>query len=382
MKILYDYQAFSMQRVGGISKYFYYLLKGFPDRKLAIKYCNNIYLRSENDLYRHPATKYYDYNTFMEGREFIGKGKLFLLSSFFGLAKSYDEANLEHAKKEIRNNEFDLFHPTYYDPYFLKSLKGKPFVLTIHDMIHEIFPELFPKQTWLTAYKKLLAQKASRIIVVSENTKKDLLNFFNVEEDKIDVIYHGINYPMQISKPKKSYFQENKFLLFVGNRDGYKNFKLLIESFSLLVKEGFQGNLVCVGGGEFSYEEYNLLKKKKLESSLFRYNVGENELNYFYSNAACLICPSLYEGFGMPIIEAGALGCPLLLSDITVFKEIASKRSLFFDPHNPLDLKNKIVEIISYPKKYSDKEFYLKNYSWNKTVAETKKSYGKVLEVS
>lgn len=380
MKVLFDFQAFLMQNKGGVSKYFFRLMKGLTNADLVIKYCDNLYLQEEINLYHHPSKKYYDYGTFMGGKDFLGKGKLFLLSNFMGWTESSEQANKELSNQVIQEGEFDIFHPTYYDPYFFKSLKGKPFVLTIHDMIHEIFPELFPKQTWLTAYKKQLAQKASRIIVVSENTKKDLINLFNVEENKIDVIYHGVDYPLNASKSENFDIKERGYLLFVGNRSSYKNFKVLIKAFSLILNEGYLGNLICVGGGDFSSDELALLKINKVENLTVRLDVNDLELNYLYSNASCLIYPSLYEGFGMPIIEAGALGCPLVISDLNVFKEIASEKAKFFDPQSSWDLKDKLIEVLSSPGKYSDKEFYLNKYSWKKTVAETKKSYEKALK--
>ncbi|GIV33365.1 MAG: hypothetical protein KatS3mg031_0900 [Chitinophagales bacterium] len=164
MKVLYDHQAFCMQDTGGISRYYHELMQHFHNHplirfELAIKYSSNTYLREA--MYARPHHQWLPDTTF--------RGKKHIL----------DILNRPLSKKRIARRDFDLFHPTYYHPYFLNVIGNRPFVLTIHDMIHELFPSEFKPDKKVILNKMLLAQKASLIITISEQSKKDIMRFYN-----------------------------------------------------------------------------------------------------------------------------------------------------------------------------------------------------------
>jgi len=175
MRIFYDYQIFLTQRYGGISRYFYEIIKYLSDEQKmeiasSVLFSNNSYI-SSNEYIKH-----FD---FYPNKQFRGKYRFMLtlnkLKSVF----------------DLKHQNFDIFHPTYYDPYFLNYIGNKPFVLTIHDMTHEKFSNLFPGIDKTSRRKKLLAEKASKIIAVSNCTKNDIIELLGIPESKIEVIYHG-----------------------------------------------------------------------------------------------------------------------------------------------------------------------------------------------
>ena len=187
MKILYDHQTFSLKKYGGISRYYFELISRFKkDRniecELACKYSENAYIHS-GDLFIDikPGESTED---FLYGIKFKGKAKIHRTLTRVGLASNPMILNKIYSAEIIMQNNFDIFHPTYYDPYFLKYIGNKPFVLTVHDMIHELYAgKFFKKNDKVIRAKKELAERAYRIIAVSESTKKDLIKLYKIDED-------------------------------------------------------------------------------------------------------------------------------------------------------------------------------------------------------
>jgi glycosyltransferase involved in cell wall biosynthesis len=329
---------------------------------LSLRYSNNYYLNKYNDLKYKPFFK-----------NFTFRGKYRLLNIL----------NKKVSKKYISKGDYDIFHPTYYDPYFLNILNNKPFVLTIHDMIHEIYPEMFSSKDETSKRKKLLAQKATRIIAISENTKKDIIKFFNIKEDKIEVIYHANSINPSESTDDINIDLPKKYILFVGSRGGYKNFNLFIEAISTLLVEDAELNVVCVGGGNFKEMEKEKFKKLNIANKICQYSVNDDILAYLYQKAVAFVFPSLYEGFGIPILESFACGCPVICSKTSSLPEVAGDATIYFDPTDKLSMSNSIQKVI-----YNDdlkKQLVnkgterVKKFTWEKTAKQTKKIYENIL---
>ena len=367
MKVLYDHQIFTSQIYGGISRYFFELMKNFENDNrikydLPLRYSNNHYLNKYNDLKYKPFFK-----------NFTFKGKYRLLNIL----------NKNISKKLLIKGNYDIFHPTYYDPYFLNILNNKPFFLTIYDMIHEIYHEMFSSKDETSKKKKLLAQKATKIIAISENTKKDIIRFFNIDEQKIEVIYlaNSIN-------PSKSTDDINinlpkRFILFVGSRGGYKNFNLFIEAISTLLIEDTELNIVCVGGGNFKEMEKEKFKKLNIINKIFQYSISDNILAYVYQKAIAFVFPSLYEGFGIPILEAFSCRCPVISSNASSLPEVAGDAAIYFDPTSRLSILSSIQKVI-YDNNLRNQLIYkgyrrVKEFTWEKTAKKTKKLYKDIL---
>jgi len=366
MNILYDHQIFSLQKYGGISRYFYELLNKLDateeiTTQLPLIVSNNHYISNK---------KFTNHINFVPSIQFRGKQRIF---DFLNKLKS-----IKHLKKQ----NFNVFHPTYYDPYFLSYIKEKPFVLTVHDMIHEKFSNMFPENDPTSSNKRLLVEKANKIIAISESTKRDLVELFEADPSKIQVVYHGNSmYPSnnvvsKIDIPKQ-------YILFIGGRDGYKNFNMFIQSVQKLLLTNTKLCIICAGGGKFNVDELKNFNELNIISQIFQYDLDDDVLSYLYQNAELFVFPSLYEGFGIPILEAFACECPLVCSNTSSFPEVAGDGACYFDPYNKESVQNAILKVMN---DTDTKDILIKNgkkrleyFSWEKTILETENIYKSLL---
>ena len=367
MKVLFDHQIFTWQIYGGVSRYFFELIKHFKNDneikyELSLKYSNNYYLKKLNNL---------PHKTFLENYLFRGKYRLLNI------------LNKKVSKKAIYRGNYDIFHPTYYDPYFLDYIGKKPFVLTIYDMIHEIYPEMFSSKDKTSERKKTLAQKATKIIAISENTKRDIMKFFGISENKIEVIYLGNSFNINKDDKTINIMTPEKYILFVGSRRGYKNFELFIEAISPLLNDDVKLNVVCGGGGKFNDKEIEKLKNLKIKDKVFYHSGSDSVLAYLYQKAVTFVFPSLYEGFGIPILEAFSCGCPVIASKTSSLPEVVGDAAIYFDPTNKLSISSSIQKVI-YDNNLRNQLIYkgyqrVKKFTWEKTAKKTKILYEDIL---
>jgi glycosyltransferase involved in cell wall biosynthesis len=362
MKVLYDYQIFIDQEYGGVSRYFYELIhrwNSFPPIEFALplKYSNNAYIS------KWPIT---EHSPFLPGISFRGKRRVLTL------------LNKRSSIVSLKLGQFDIFHPTYYDPYFLEYC-SKPFVLTVYDMIHEKFNKHFSTRDKTSANKKLLCHKAARIIAISQNTKNDIVKLFNIPADKIEVVTLGNSLSPQLVS---NIILPHKYVLFVGVREKYKNFRFLASAMSPLLMNDKELHLVCAGGGGFSRKELQYFKELGISRQVMHIPITDSTLVQLYKNAMCFIYPSLYEGFGIPILEAFACACPTLLSRASCFPEIAGDAALYFDPCNNEELVLRLQSVLdnselrrNLSKKGTER---LKLYSWDKCAIETLGIYKRI----
>ncbi len=360
MRILYDHQTFGLQKFGGISRYFVELMSRLPDGydvDNSVVFSDNVYLNGASDK--------------------LAKGRPFrhVVRGDFRIKALVNKID---SLRRVRAGRFDVFHPTYYDPYFLKSLR-RPYVVTVHDMIHEKFSELFSSDHKTKEFKKEVITRADRIIAISQNTKKDIIDIYGISDDRIEVIYHGHSHDELQIKPV--YNLPKKYILFVGQRYGYKNFGRLLRSFGRLHEKYPEIKLVCTGQS-FNKQEMADINALGLADSVFRYFVSDSQLTYLYKNAVCFVFPSLYEGIGIPILESFAAGCPLALSDTSCFPEIARDGGVYFDPYdedNICEVLTRLIEDDSLRKELVTKgSALLQNYSWDKMAAATAEVYRSV----
>jgi glycosyltransferase involved in cell wall biosynthesis len=345
MRILFDHQTFQFQKFGGVSRYYAELIHCLSKKhniEIAIKYSDNQYLKEKKLVPIKPLVNHRE--DFMKGIEFIGKGRVFNLLKAMNPSRYYDcnLVNREFSIDLLKKQNFDIFHPTYYDNYFLEYLGNKPFVLTIHDMVHELYPEMIIDPELIKS-KAELAEKASHIIAVSENTKKDIIEILGIPETKISVIYHANSLNKEIvdsCHPAKAY------LLYIGARSFYKNFMFFSYAIEPLLKANPQLFIICTGEG-FDDTEIKCLQRLKIFNQFISRNVNDTEMTYLYKNAIGFVFPSYYEGFGIPILEAFTMECPVILSNSSCFKEIAGDAAVYFNPKNRLSIRTEIERIIS-----------------------------------
>ena len=327
-KILYDHQMFTFQRFGGVTRYFADLMYNLPQNEFTadvpMKYCENHYVA---ETYGHK----YDKLSFPENYRIR--------------RRLYELANDFISKKAIKNGDYDIFHPTYYNPYFLSALKKcqKPLVLTIHDMTFERFPQevLIYDKTILN--KKRLVQEADHIIAVSENTKKDIVEILGTDPSKISVVHHGYK---PIAEPASQLFDH--YILYVGERKGYKNFLSWLKAISPLFSDDNRLKVVCTGA-DFSQAELSIFAELGIADRIVHISANDAQMASLYNHALCFVYPSLYEGFGIPILEAFTNRCPVCLSNASCFPEVAGDAALYFDPNDSNSMYSALKELLDSP---------------------------------
>lgn len=370
MKILYDYQAFYMQRFGGISNAFISLMKNLPEDasfELGIKDSENVHLM-ESDLV--PLRPLADFDNFLGKGYFWGKGHMY--KYLRNLCPSIDSGlyNKKYSIELLEKGNYDVFHPTFFDDYFLPHLHGKPYVLTIYDMITEKF---FPENNMQTINKRELVKSASHIMAISDKTKEDIIEILHVPEHKITTIYLAAPDVLLTldSRPMVS----GDYILFVGNRERYKNFIPMLKALIPVLNRHKRLKLVCTGSS-FSPFERHLIDENKLSDKVIQLSPSDQELRTLYSNATCFIYPSLYEGFGIPILEAWSCQCPVLLNNKSCFPEIARDAAIYFDLDNDhSDLADVMESFLSMSdldrnKLLDRQKARLSYFSWKKSAME------------
>ncbi|MFA6275471.1 MAG: glycosyltransferase family 1 protein [Pedobacter sp.] len=363
MKILFDDQIFLLQKFGGISRYFTELIYELNQSKDHQAICPIV------------QTKNIHYN------EKIDKGlslmeRLKRISSFKfsekGISRYAARQNRKNVIKALKEKDFDLFVPTYYDPYFLPYLDDKPFVLNVYDMIHEIYPTYFTADDLALNHKKGLIEKATKIIAISESTKRDILKIYpNTPAEKIEVVHlaGGIDdqSTLDLELPKS-------YILFVGNRAHYKNFNFFFKSIAPILKENPSLYLVCAGGNEFTPEELLLIKQQGVANQVMQRNFKDAELASYYLNAKCFVFPSVYEGFGIPVLEAMSCGCPIVLANHSSFPEVAGDAGIYFELEDEADLRAKVSTLVfneDLRAEFKQKGLVqCKKFGWGKTAKE------------
>jgi len=371
MKILYDHQAFTMQYFGGVSKSFCELISHLPNDvkyEISIKQSDNVHLMASNLIDNIEKVKL-DSKKFHKYINIKGSEKLYNLLKDIHLFRTAEQVNLKCSINALKKRNFDIFHATFYDLYFLKYIGDKPFVLTVHDMMPELFPWYFRKNNTETMRKRLLCEKASIIIAVSEQTKKDLVRLFEIPDKKIIVIYHGG--PEIMKKPVKD-SSNGTYFLYVGQRSAYKNFDQTLRDFGTFVLKHKDIKLICTGA-PFTLYEVKLIDELDLNCNVFHKSPTDKKLLSLYVNAIGFVYPSLYEGFGMPILEAFACGCPVLLNSTSCFPEIGGQGALYFNSSESGSNLPHLLEQV-YSLSNGDRQILinrgferLKNFSWQKS---------------
>jgi len=356
--ILYDPQIFDIQNYGGISRYFANLIQGIQitdtyNAKLPILYSSNYYIR------RFPQL--------MKGKigQTLLKGK-----------RKRTKWNQFYAVQQTRKTNYDILHATYYDPYILEHLQ-RPLVITVHDMIYENYPDLFPESPLVISQKKTMIGRADLIIAVSEYTKSQILRHYPLLSTPIRVVYHSL----PDSGPEETNIKiPQKFLLYVGDRNAaYKNFERLLEAIVPIFSMHQDLHLICVGGGDLTQAEQELFSGFGLTGKINQVNASDGLLKHLYKHAEFLIYPSIEEGFGFPLLEAFVNGCPVACSDCSSLHEVGGDAPFYFDPLNTVSIKNTVEELLSSPELKEDrvrKGFErAKLFSFQETLSQTQECY-------
>ncbi len=358
MKIFYDHQVFSWQKIGGVSRYFVELINHLP---------------ADIGYVMPPMMSE---NAYLDNlRPEVPPVKSWSVANFRVRKKLYEAINQRRSARMISDGGFDVLHPTYYSTYFLKRRKT-PYVITVHDFIHEKYPQHFTDTAKVIREKKEAVANADRIIAISEHTRRDLVDIYGIPADRVDVIYHGASPLSSVHEPVPG--TGDRFILFVGDRTKYKNFLNLAEAFVILSRNDPELRLVCAGK-PFSDAERRHLSSLGIGDKSMACFASDSQLAWLYANTACFVFPSAYEGFGLPILEAWSAGAPVALSRASCFPEIAGSAASWFEPDDPAMMACAIGDVV-----YSDDtrarlrylaSERLKMFTWEKTAARTTEIY-------
>lgn len=271
-----------------------------------------------------------------------------------------------------------LFCPAHYTPPFVSI----PIVVTIHDLSYEFFPNEFKKKDLYTLKKwtTYSVKKAVKIIAVSKNTQSDISKIYNMPQDKISVIYNGISSKVKKSSKKFAIDITKPFILYVGTLQPRKNIELLIKSFSKISKMDNYVKLVIAGKKGWLHDDIfaSAIKYEVHDKVSFLGFVSDDTKSWLYKNASLFILPSLYEGFGLPLLEAMSYGCPVVSSQTSSLPEIGDNACYYFNPTSEKDMINAINTVLK-DKKIRTKLIQngykrVKKFSWNKCAKETLKT--------
>lgn len=298
-----------------------------------------------------------------------------------------------HFYRILEKHQLDLVH---FPNFNVPLAYNKPFVVTIHDMVHHKISGA--KKTRLLhfyAYKKIIehaAKKSIKVITVSEQSKLDIASLLRVPANKIQVIYEGANLMKEVTKEqaddvKNRYFLRRPYLLFVGVMERKKNLVMLARGFDLFIKKYRQDmDLVIVGKTDPHYPEirHKILDIKNRSRVVLTDFVSELELSALYRGAYAFVSASMHEGFGLPGVEAMGFGLPLLVSNSAVFNEIYDNAAIYFDPQNAADIAEKLQLLArdsGFRQKISENGLArARLFDWNKTASQTEDAYLQALK--
>jgi glycosyltransferase involved in cell wall biosynthesis len=364
MKVAFDGQIFFLQSFGGISRYFTSLAKTLSvdgnDVGVFVPLHRNHY------LHELPARVVHGFQL----RKFPGKG-LRVLQFLNNLM----------VKLRLVLWRPDIVHETYYAAT-TAAPRHCPVVVTVYDMIHEIFSGEFSENDPTTRLKRLATERADHVICISESTRRDLIRIFGLPEEKISVVHLGFN-RMPSGAVADSPVSVRPYLLYVGNRAGYKNFTGMLHAVAASERLRRDFDIVAFGGGKFSSVERDLIANLGLGADQVRHLGGGDEyLGVLYRQASAFVYPSLYEGFGLPPLEAMAQNCPVVSSNTSSMPEVIGDAAEFFDPARPDDMADAIERVVYDAQRVADLrergQRRLEVFSWQKCARDTMSIYRKV----
>lgn len=366
MKVAFDHHIFTLQSYGGLSRYIYILAKEFLKKNIDTKvftgiHQNNYILDLPSNVINGRYVKQYPFNT----------KKIFYL------------ANHYVSQIKIKNWKPSIVHETYYSA--LPVIKNDAVrVVTAADMIHELFQSHFSKNNGTAKRKKESFNRADHIFSISNHTKNDLIEIYGIDKSKISVIHLGVDVDKFQQQNNDMLNINSPYILYVGERGGYKNFDRFIKACarSKIIKNNIK--ILAFGGGAFSHEEMLAIRNLGFKENYVMHVAGDDKtLASLYSNAMCFVYPSLYEGFGLPPLEAMASGCPVVSSNTSSMPEVINQAGEFFDPSATEDIRCSIEKVINSDERRKElTELGYKNvnlFSWDKCVSKTLQVYKELI---
>jgi glycosyltransferase involved in cell wall biosynthesis len=258
--------------------------------------------------------------------------------------------NRRRSLAALDRGRYDVWHATWYDGRAVPHLKrhpGKPLVTTVYDMTPEVMPSAIPPGVGNPHQgKQAMVEAADMVVAISAATKADLLRFTAMPAERIRFIHLGVGDGLswRAGSPRPPGLPD-RFVLFVGKRAGYKNFTGVAPALAALMTAQPDLHLVCVGGGPLTAAETAPFGATR--DRVRQLQADDQTLAWCYAHAAAFLFPSLYEGFGLPILEAFVNRCPAVLAERSCFPEIGGEAALYFDPDRPEQLVELLGRLIA-----------------------------------
>ena len=295
---------------------------------------------------------------------------------------------------DLRREKIDLFHAPHY---VLPPLTPCKSVVTIHDCIHMRFRQYLPNRLGYVYARSSLwvaTHRSTRVLTVSETSKRDILRYFRIPESKIDVIHNAIDERLgaaptedEMAQVRERYQLNAPFVLYTGNIKPHKNLERLIEAFNTLRRGGLEHVKLLIIGDEIS--KYATLRRAVHRYKLHKHVrffgfVSDKTLASLYRLASVFVFPSLYEGFGLPPLEAMAAGTPVITSNVSSLPEVAGDAAILIDPYVPDEIDDPRRRVLTEPELRDDLRSRglarVQQFSWDRSVRRVREIYDEVLE--
>lgn len=363
MRVVYDHPAFA-QRYGGVSRYFVELatrIAGHADCSVEV-----LAFAHANEYVRRLAP---------------GVARGVYVPDALRMGRLRRRVNDSLTRLWLRRRAPEIVHESYYSPRRLAP-PGPRVVVTVFDMIHERFPEHVASPEEVARLKAGAIQRADRVICISESTRRDLLEHVPVDPGKVSVIHLAASTARRAGEVRTRRVP-GPYLLYVGSRAGYKNFERLLRAIggSERLREL---KLVCVGGRPLAPEERAMIDRAGLGSRVALLQGDDRLLADLYAHAEALVYPSLYEGFGLPLVEAMSLGCPVVCSRTGSMPEIVEEAGELFDPLDVDDMRSAIEAVVDSPERAARLRRLgssrAQAFSWDRCAEQTYRVYRDLLE--
>ena len=306
--------------------------------------------------------------------------------------KKYSVGEIALFGRVVRSARIELLHEPHYT--LPMGLRGKS-VVTVHDLIHLKMPEYFSmaQRTYAKLMLGYAVRNAGAVIAVSEKTKQDIVETFNVEQDRIHVVHHGIRSIYQklddrgaVEEFRRAFGISKPFVLYVGNVKPHKNIPTLLKAFAKL-RTGFNDlELVFAGGSCLADRSLGEQARTLGIAGAIRdvNRLSERDLIRAYNAAEMVVLPSLYEGFGFPALEAMACGTPLIASNAGALAEVVGDAAMMFDPLSPAALTEAMKTVLSSSEQrailVAKGKINARRFSWTTAAQRTLAIYERVLE--
>ena len=371
MHVFFDDQIFHTQVRGGISRYITEVATALKNENLATPHIFGGYSRNQqlaDFASKNPAETHYIPRT----------DQLRINSLVKKMSAAWRKATYYQLAKDKRPF---IYHPSFYqiDPFIQKRAAAT--VITVHDMIAELFPSSSKHSIRHIAEKRHAITIADHVVTDSESTRNDLLRFFpDLSPEKITATLLGPGLSPPQLTPVKSHPRD--YFLHVGNRSGYKNGDTLISAFIQANKSLVNTDLILCGP-PLSPQEKDIITKSGIESRIIQIRGTDSELQALYTHAIALVFPSSYEGFGLPILEAQSHGCPVITCAVSSLPEVAGDFAIYTPVRDVEALAHELVSLASdknKQKKLSDGgQKKAQEFTWKRTAQITSIAYQKAL---